>query len=81
MTGPLKKLGPQPTGATGYVIIRFPHPSSGKMAEEIQRVETLEEAQTICSAPESSFHEGPEENWWFLGYAEASSKTSTYTLW
>jgi hypothetical protein len=61
--------GLNPTqNCTGYDIIKFWHPAADKASEVVQTVDTLEEAQAICSAPESSYKEGPESTHYFLGY-------------
>lgn len=80
----LKDLsGLNPTqNRTGYNIIKFWHPDAhGKSSEVVQQVSTLEEAKEICSAPDSSYKEGPTSEWYFLGYSQNDSRTSHIQLW
>lgn len=69
------------TRIKGYSIMKYPHPDANKRPEFIENVKTLEEAQEICSSPESSYKEGPTKNWYFLGYTEAGSRTGHITIW
>lgn len=59
---------------TSYRIIRFPHPSSGKPEQVMQSGLTLRKAEAHCKSPESSYKEGPEEEWWFEGYAQDNGR-------
>lgn len=51
-----------------YTIMKYWHPSSPNATESVTTVESLEEAQEICSSPESSYKLGPTTEWYFLGY-------------
>jgi len=76
----LSSLQPD-TLAKGYSILRYPHSSTGRGPTFFGDAKTLEEAQEFCSRPESSFKEGPEEDWYYYGYVENSSRTHYFTAW
>lgn len=69
------------TSKHGYAIMKYPHPDSGKSPEFVRHVDTLDEAQDTCSADDASFKEGDTENWWFLGYVDAGSRSRYITIW
>ncbi len=54
-----------------YYIKKFWHPDAKKSSEIVMDVETLEEAQEICSMPSSSRTTGPTTEQYFLGYERA----------
>lgn len=65
----------------GYHIVKYTHPDNPNPNEVLQTVDTLEEAQAICSAPESSYKEGPTSTWYFIGYVPANSRTKHIQIW
>lgn len=79
----LKKLASMDTDESvpGFSIMKYWHPDAGKKPEFVRGVRTEAEAQEICGAPESSFKEGDTENWYFLGYVRAGSRSCHVTLW
>ena len=79
----LKKLASMQADSSvrGYAILKYWHPAAGGKVEFVRTVATREEAQQICAAPEASFKEGDERNWYFLGYTPAGSRTAYVRLW
>jgi len=79
---PLKKLSGRDDGRSDlYKIVRYHHPSSDKSDFVVTSGLSLEEAKEHCSSDESSFREGPEEDWWFEGFVRQDSDSCHVTLW
>ena len=65
-----------------YRLMKYPHPAANKPPTLIDGPPlTLEQAQEFCSRDSSSFKEGPEKDWYFIGYVRTDDRTKFITLW
>lgn len=82
MIGLLRQLADIPASKCNrYDVMKYWHPEAGGRVEHTEHLNvTLEQAQEICSRPESSFREGDESNWWYLGYIQHESRTAHLSI-